>query len=170
MQIKDSVFLFPPESGFCFLEGPGEGDWGVAAAPAEGGVGAPGGPSPWILAGTLGLLLFLLCARARSCEGAKQPQAESRILFCDCAWLFEPRDTVSTCRLHRLGWQSLCHGRGGGQCSSDFINEAGVPVNAFPCSDPPPPWEGCVSSWPLCLRGIFTLLSPLYKHEWEGKR
>lgn len=119
MQIKDSVFLFPPESGLCFLEGPGEGGRGVAAAAAEGSVGAPVGPSAWIVAGTLGLLLFLLCGRARSCAGAKQPQAESRILFCDCAWLFEPQDTTSTSRLHRLGWQrvyAMAGGRSVQQC------------------------------------------------------
>lgn len=123
-----------PESGLCFLEGPG----------GRGrGMGATVGPSAWVVEGALGLLLTLqsVPSKARSCEGTKQPQAESRTLFSDFAWLFQPRDRTSTSGLHRLGWQrdGLRHGQeevSPAMASGMKLEPKGCPIFSSECLPP----------------------------------
>lgn len=94
----------------------------------------------------------------------KQPQAEGRILPLDSLAVWTPERT-STSGLHGLGWRTdgLCHGQGGGQASSGFINEAGVPrgaqsspLNAFPQFSHP----GRAASPGLSSRGLRAAFSP----------
>lgn len=76
MQIKDNVFLFPPESGLCFREGSGEGGRGV------GNVGGSVGPSPWIVGGARGCRSSYRPQRSKGLgENWKPPQAETTWLF-----------------------------------------------------------------------------------------
>lgn len=111
MQIKDNVFLFPPESGLCFLEGPGGrgqgcGQYGSISWTLYLG---SGGGDP----GTAGLPAAAP-RTARGCERTKQLRAEEPGCSSD-----RTPPLSSTSWLNQAGlmerWLVLWPGRGSAQ-------------------------------------------------------